>query len=131
MLMMAGGVAMPTDKNDHRHFYLGCVGIRKDGAIVASKNGATKFSSVVEHYQLIPNSHAEGRVLRKLGRNGTLYVARIARKDGSFAMSLPCPMCRTRIKAAGVKKVYYSINNNQYGVWSVKNDHYKICTIKK
>lgn len=122
MLTMAGGAALPTDDNDHRHFYIGCVGVREDGVVVASKNGATKFSSIVAHYELLPNSHAEGRVLRKLGRNGTLYVARVARKDGSFAMSRPCRMCQNRIKSAGVKKVYYSISDNQYGLWFPQTD---------
>lgn len=131
MLIKAAGVALSTDDNDHRHFLLGCVGIREDGALVASRNGATKFSSVVEHYQLLPNSHAEGRVLRKLGKNGTLYVARVTRKDGTMAMSLPCAMCQVRIKAARVSKVFYSINRAQYGIWFVKKDYHKICDLPK
>ncbi len=71
---------------------------------------------------MIPESHAEGRVLRKLGKRGTLYVARVTKVTREFAMSRPCPMCQNRIKAFDVKKVYYTINKDQYGVWTPDTD---------
>ncbi len=121
-LDQAARIALPNNDYDKRSFWLGCVGIREDGAVVSSRNGSTAFSSSVEHYQLVPSSHAEGRVLRKLGKNGIIFVARIAKKDGSRQMSCPCVMCAVRIRGFGVKKVYYTINPKQYGIWSVKND---------
>ncbi len=117
MIRLAGKVAMPSDKMDRRNFYLGCIGIRKDGVLVSAKNGATEYYDTVPYYNLIPNSHAEGRCLRKLGKGGILYVARIAKKDHALAMSRPCDMCQVRIAAAKVKKVYYSINEEYYGLW--------------
>ena len=125
-LKQAARIALPNNDYDKRSFWLGCVGIREDGAVVSSRNGSTAFSSSVEHYQLEPSSHAEGRVLRKLGKNGIIFVARIAKKDGSLAMARACAMCRTRIKAFKVKRVYYSIDNEHYGIWFPKYDYDKI-----
>ena len=130
LLKMAAEVALPTSDKDPRNFWLGCVGIRDDGVMVSGRNGATEFSNIVENYQLVPNAHAEGRVLRKLGKKGILFVARVSRKDHSLAMAQPCGMCQVRIRAAKVKKVYYTINDNQYGVWLPSSDQYRIYTVK-
>lgn len=127
ILLMAAKVALPNNRSDIRDFWLGCVGVRKDGALVFSKNGAV-YSTTVEDYQLIPDAHAEGRVLRKMDWGGTLYVARVKRKDGSLAMARPCPMCQNRIRGRGIKKVFYTINQNQYGVWFVKDNFDRVYT---
>lgn len=124
MLQMAAGVALPSNENDQRNFWLGCVGIREDGAIVSSRNGAADFSNTVKNNQLIPLSHAEGRCLRKLGKHGEIYVARVSRQDQSLKLAKPCGMCRTRIRAAQVKKVYYTINDREYGLWLPITDKY-------
>lgn len=130
LLELAAEIALPTSDTDPRNFWLGCVGIRDDGVQVTARNGATEFSDQVENYQFLPNAHAEGRVLRKLGKCGILFVARVSRKDRSFAMAQPCGMCQVRIKAAQVKKVYYTINSNQYGIWTPESDTYRIYTVK-
>lgn len=128
-LKMAAKLALPNHDNDHRNFWLAAIGIRDDGAMVSAKNGASEFSESVQQYQLQPNAHAEGRVLRKLGKRGMMYVARVAKKDGKLAMSQPCPMCQVRIKAMQIKKVYYTINESQYGIWLPESDKYKIYTV--
>jgi tRNA(Arg) A34 adenosine deaminase TadA len=121
MLLFAAKIAIPNF-NDKRHFWLGCIGLRRDGALVHSKNGAV-YSTIVDDYQLIPESHAECRVLRKMDYGGVLYVARVMRKDMSLAMARPCPMCMIKIKSKGIKKVYYTVNNYQYGLFIVKSNH--------
>lgn len=125
MLELAGRVARPTDAYDPRNFWLGCVGIRKDGVIVSAKNSPV-YSTQVENYQLLPTAHAEGRVLRKLGRGGELYVARIAKSTGGFAMSRPCGMCQVRIKSFNVKRVHYTLNETQFGIWYPETDIDKV-----
>lgn len=133
MIKLAGKVALPADDNDHRSFWLGCIGVRNDGVMVSSRNGTIKnmFSKNTVHVESDKSCeyHAEGRALRKMDRGGVLYVARISRKDNSFVMSRPCPLCQAKIKAKKIKKVYYSINNNQYGVWFVEQDRDKVYTI--
>lgn len=127
MLQMAAGVALPTNSSsDIRGFWLGCVGIRKDGTIVSSRNGAVEFCDTVENHQLLPNSHAEGRLLRKLGSHGEIYVARVSKQDQSLKMAKPCGMCRVRITAAKVSKVYYSIDEKSYGLWVPTTDEYRL-----
>ena len=126
MLDLACKMALPNQEYDPRNFWLGAVGVREDGTIVSGRNGAVEHSTSVESYQLTPSSHAEGRVLRKLGKNGVIYVARILRKDRSIAMAMPCSMCSIRIKGFGVKKVYYTINPNQYGLWDLSKDSHRV-----
>jgi len=121
-LYLAAKIARPTNENERRrNYYLGCVGIRKDGTIVSSKNGAIVNSTPIpidtKRYLCIASSHAEGRVLQKLGKHGVLFVSRISKHEEQLLMARPCGMCRTKIKALSVKKVYYSINDDQYGVW--------------
>jgi hypothetical protein len=67
-------------------------------------------------------------LLRKLGKNGIIYVSRIAKGTGKLAMARPCGICQVRIKSAKVSKVYYSINESQYGVWFPEKDTDKIYT---
>jgi tRNA(Arg) A34 adenosine deaminase TadA len=126
LLQQAALIARPTSENDPRSFWLGCIGIREDGVAVSSKNGAVEFQTTIENYQLVPSSHAEGRVLRKLGKGGIMFVARVSRKDGSLAMARPCGMCQVRLRSFKVKKVFYTINDTQYGVWYPDSDTDKI-----
>lgn len=130
LLLSAAEMAVPHFNKDPRNFWLGAIGLREDGASVSSRNGAVSYSASVENYHLNPGSHAEGRLLRKLGKNGIVYVARVFRKDRNLAMARPCTMCRALCKAHKVKKVYYTINQNQYGVWDPKLDRDVVYTIE-
>ena len=123
---MAAGVSLPTVPNDPRGFWIGAVGIRNDGTIVTSRNGAVEFQSSVQNHQLMPHSHAEGRCLRKLGKHGTIYVARVSKQDHSLKLAKPCGMCRTLLRSAKVEQVYYSIDNHSYGLWLPHDDITKI-----
>lgn len=125
LLIQASIISQPTTDNDHRAFWLGCIGIREDGTRVSSKNGNVEVHGFMKSHEFMPASHAEGRVLRKLGKNGIVYVSRL-RRDGSLAMARPCGMCQVRLRSYKVKKVYYTINDNQYGVWFVNDDYDKI-----
>jgi hypothetical protein len=115
MLEMAAEVAI-SDDDDQRNFMLGGVGIRKDGARVLARNGAV-YSSEVDRYFIIPQAHVEVRLLRKLGAEGTMYIARVSRKDGSMVMARPCEMCQVFLRSKHTSKVYYTISNSQYGLF--------------
>ena len=62
--------------------------------------------------------HAElGTVLgmaREKTTGATVYVARIG-KSGELKMSKPCEMCQQVLAHVGVKKVYYSIDDENIG----------------
>lgn len=98
--------AAKRDTDDPRCHAVGCVAIRSDGAVVRSKNGHAR--------QKFPEAHAERRVMRKARKDSVVFVAR-ARKGGLFGMAKPCPKCESYLYANGVKKIYYSISDVEYG----------------
>lgn len=137
-LIQAGEISLPTIDNDRREFWLGCVGIRKDGAVVTAKNGPVNLAlpddklttnDLVRRNFFLPESHAEGRVLRKLGHGGIIYVARIGKQNKTFGPSEPCKMCKVRIASQLVEKVYYTISDSKYGIWYVKKDKHIIFNV--
>lgn len=94
-------------KDDDRTYFHGAVGIRKDGVLVAAQNGNPK--------EPCPEHHCEFRILRKLGRGGTVFLVRTL-ANGDWADSTPCIYCQKRLKAAKVEAIYYSTGQNQCGV---------------
>jgi tRNA(Arg) A34 adenosine deaminase TadA len=124
---MAAKIAKPTGNRhlDPRNFWLGCVGKRKDGIIVSSKNGAV-MSSDWKKKHLIPEAHAEVRALKKSGRGATLYVARLSKIENNFVMARPCSICRNFAKSYRIEKIYYTINNFQYGIYDPRLDTDKV-----
>ncbi len=89
----------------YRH---GCV-IEHGGTIIA------KGVNSLRPYNPYPNSkysvHAEESGLNRAGKRAigaTLYVSRIG-KGGTLRNSQPCEKCMPRIRAAGIRAIYYSI----------------------
>jgi tRNA(Arg) A34 adenosine deaminase TadA len=97
-------------KRDDRRFYIGAVGIRSDGTKVRACNGNPK-EPTRQH-------HCEFRLSRKLDREATVYVARTC-ADGSLGLARPCPDCTKALRYSGVRKVYYTITDGEYGVLSL------------
>lgn len=132
MLKLAAKIAVPVTDADCRNFWLGCIGIRNDGVLVSSRNGSIQhmFSKSLDPNEADKSCeyHAEGRALRKMDKGGILYVARVSRKDGSFVMARPCNLCQSKIRAKKISKVYYTVNQNQYGIWMPDQDRDKIYT---
>ena len=57
--------------------------------------------------------HAEEHVLMHSRPGDTVYVVRY-RVDGSRACAKPCSVCEARLRAAGIRKVYYT---DHLGEW--------------
>ena len=97
-----------VSKNDKRCFLLGAVGIRGDGTIVKALNSTTEC----------PNRqvHAEFRLSKKLDSGAIVYVARIRLIDGKFGIARPCYSCMKVLISKKVKKIYYTISENEFGV---------------
>ena len=106
-----------------RSFLIGAVAIRSDGVIVISKNGAVQLHG--DRPVFIANAHAEGRVLRKAGKNALLYVSRVTR-SGKIAMARPCTRCQVLIRSHETVRVYYTINDMYFGSWNPDADHDEI-----
>ena len=105
---MAAGVALEGDKI--RDYLLGAVGIRSDGAVVVSRN-----SPVRNRFR---QAHAEHKLSKKLDVGATVFVSRIDRL-GNLGMAKPCPDCMKVLVSRGVKRVYYTIGNNEHGTITI------------
>lgn len=103
-LKIAGKIAA---KGQKRSFSLGAVARRKDGVIVQSFNGPTRFPE--------KGAHAEQRLSKKVDVGSVVYVARILQSDGSFAMAKPCDSCMRALISRGVKRVYWTVAPNEFG----------------
>jgi tRNA(Arg) A34 adenosine deaminase TadA len=103
---IAGKTAM--SKNDSRSFILGAIAIRKDGVMVKALNSPTEM----------PNRqiHAEYRVSKKIDCGATIYVARIRLVDNKFGMARPCHNCMKILASKRVKKIYYTIDHDEFGI---------------
>ena len=104
-LHQAAEISLKGAKN--RRAYLGAVGIRSDGTIVTSYNGCAENRK--------PPAHAEARLAKKLDVGAVVYVARTRRDNGEIAMAKPCAHCENALRHRGVRKVVYTIAENEYG----------------
>ena len=48
-----------------------------------------------------------------------LYVCRLLR-NGEFALAKPCDTCQRLLDKAGVRKVYYTISNEEFGILDIR-----------
>jgi deoxycytidylate deaminase len=100
-------------------FKLGSV-VAKSGRFLArGMNYYDKYNPIARAYFKFPTVHAEVDALNKLSpeniRGATIYVFRI-RKDGMPAMSRPCYRCMNTMRALGIRKVIYSVEEYPYYV---------------
>ena len=95
-------------RKDERAYLLGALAIRKDGAIVKARNSPSRLETN-------PEVHAESKICKKLDKGAVVYVSRV-NKSGNFAMARPCKHCMRKLRNKQVKKVYYTINNYEWGV---------------
>jgi hypothetical protein len=109
-LLQAAEVASRGSKL--RQYRVGAVGVRSDGAVVRSYNGTSTH--------VCGAMHAEARLSRKLDWGATVYVARVSRETGEFAMARPCAGCERCLRLKGVRKIIYSIGPDEYGIMEFK-----------
>jgi len=107
-LEMAGRLAQ--SKDDGRSFLLGAVGIRGlDGVMVSAINSITERPD--------RKIHAEYRLCKKLTPRSIIYIARFKLDNTGFGMAKPCKNCQKVIRSRGVLRVYYTIDNETFGIW--------------
>ena len=112
-----------SELSDHPQHKLGCVIVNKHKIISSGFNSHTKCHGLqaildAERFGVYcPGKiHAETSALVPLIKSGidlsraTMFVHR-EHKDGTLAMSRPCPSCQKLIKQAGIRKVYYTSND--------------------
>lgn len=109
-----------------------CAIIVSGGNIISVGYNKRNTNAFVEHYadqvkgkgrDFCMSTHAEQNAVL-LARHKTdltgskIYVARLRRhKDmDPIAMARPCPICENVLKAYGIKRAYYTIDNDHYGI---------------
>ena len=112
--------------SDHPRFHLGCVLIDGHRIISSGYNSFTKCSPLQKKMDMSrfgsPDQHkgpvhAETACLLPLIRQGydmsrsDLYIVR-HHKDGSLALSRPCPGCMSLLRANGVRRVFFSVEGD-------------------
>lgn len=107
-----------TSKNDRRAFFIGAIGIRHDGVMVKAFNSPSENKNRC--------IHAEYRLSKKLDYDADVYVARVRMDDYEFGMARPCVSCQKILKTKKVKKVYYTINKDKFGVINFNDNSEKI-----
>ena len=105
MFLLAKKIAIK--KKDRRKYKVGAVGIRNDGTIVQSSNVPCKVPE--------PTAHAEVRLARKLTKGSIVYIVRV-NSSNELCMARPCRNCLRVLIQKEVKRIYYSITNEEYGV---------------
>ena len=91
----------------------------KGGSILNASYNKDNYSSFGNRFRALHRGHAtvhaELGVVLGMPRNVTsgsdVYVCRINR-EGDFRSSKPCAMCHEVLKHVGVKRVYYTTNDN-------------------
>lgn len=112
--------------SNHRQAKIGCVLVDKHRIISSGHNSSTRCSPLqkkMDTSRFGPSDkhrgpvHAETACLLPLIRQGydmtrsDLYIVR-RHKDGSLALSRPCPGCMSLLRANGVRRVFFSVEGD-------------------
>lgn len=129
-LRQARQKALDHEFDEFQEFFL-CALIVKGGTVVSTGFNNQNTNQFVEHYANLArgrrdyclSTHAEMdavlKVRNKTDLRGTkIYVARV-KADGSIGMSRPCCICQQVLYNYGIKRAFYTINDNEYGVMRV------------
>lgn len=111
-------------KSEFGKFRHGAV-LVKGGTVRNISVNANSFCSFGERFRTQPGHatiHAEiGCILgidKSVTDGATVYVARI-NKHEDYRLSKPCPMCESALRYVGIKKVVYSIDEDEIGVFKL------------
>lgn len=109
IIQAATQAAIETD--GIKRYKLGAVLFDKKGRIINAKGNSRKTHPLALRFSSYPYLHAEAHCIIHAGLDNcygcNLFVTRISR-NGSLSMSLPCESCRSLLKYASIKHVYYT-----------------------
>lgn len=132
-LRMALDIASKNEYDDTLEYHL-CAIIVRGGSIVSVGFNKRSHNSFVEHYMDVAkfgrdwccSTHAEmDAVLRARGKSDLrgckIFVARRRKRDGQPAMARPCEICQHVLYNYGIRRAYFTMDNESYGVMKVVN----------
>lgn len=120
---------------DHAH----CAILVKGGSVISIGFNKPNTNSFVEYYtdkvrgnnrNYCLSTHAEQAAILEVRSkidlsNCKIYVARIrppASPNGKLGMSRPCAICERVLLAYGIRKAYYTIDDDHYGIMFLNRD---------
>jgi deoxycytidylate deaminase len=116
--------AVADMSSDFHKVKIGCVAVYSH-RIISSGTNSTKTNPLQKKYNIHRFSvdsghtlHAETQCLLPLISRKDIDFSRVSlyiyreHKDGTLALSKPCPSCMALIKELGIKKVYYTGNDS-------------------
>ena len=107
-------------KSAHPRWKVGAV-LFRGGSLLSTGYNISKNNPSLPGIPLRSCSvHAEAAALRGVDASGgTLYVARVARRGG-WGMARPCQGCEALLRDAGVRRVVWTVDVDEYGVMVVR-----------
>ncbi len=123
--------AKAAEQSGHDTFRHGAVLIR-GGSVLNIASNSDNHTSFGQRFRTAAGRathHAETACILGLDRSitsgGTMYVARI-NKAGEWKMSKPCSMCHEVMKFVGIKRVVYTIGDNEWGTYKIDGEDAEI-----
>ena len=127
LFRMARAVSLQSDYCGSAR--IGCIAVYK-GSVLAKGFNTDKTHTIQSRYNVMryknsgnrylpPKAHAELTVAQKIKyldidfARVHIYVYREL-KDGTLAMSRPCPACYAALKQMGIKHIHYTTDQNSY-----------------
>jgi deoxycytidylate deaminase len=110
-----------------------CAIIVKGGRVLSVGYNKSGTNAFVRYYQKIAKheycetTHAEQDAILKVRsktdlRGSKIFVVRLRSSNsplGELGLARPCPICEEVLKSYGIKRAYYSISDNEFGVLSL------------
>lgn len=101
-------------KSKYKQYKHGCV-LEAGGRIISTGVNASK----IKHPKFNKwSTHAETAAILAAGDSAkgcNLYVVRVSTTKYTIGNSKPCAYCQLVIQSAGIKKVFYSITDHEWG----------------
>ncbi len=112
-----------------------CAIVIKGGSVLSVGYNKHTTNSFVEHYSSLTrgfnrdfclSTHAEQsailRVRGKIDLQGCdIYVVRRKWKESHYGIGRPCETCQHVLYNYGIKRAFYSIDDNRYGIMKINN----------
>lgn len=128
LLSLAANVAQQSDHKTHR---IGAV-LVKGGSVINTSCNKVQWNSFASRFAHLRNNcqpehasvHAEIGTVLGISRNKTrgadIYVVRVRKINEKYGLAKPCKMCQGLLTEVGIKRIFYTINENEIGKMVIK-----------